>query len=82
MPISNATVERVFSRVTSTKSKARSRMGLELLSSIIRIKMLLEEDGKCCLQFEPNSDMLQYNSSIYNKYKTSSEEEEVLSSNI
>lgn len=44
--------------------------------------MLLEEDGKCCLQFEPNSDMLQYNSSIYNKYKTSSEEEEVLSSNI
>lgn len=46
-PISNATVERVFSRVTSIKTKVRSKMGLDLLSSIIRIRMLLEEDGKC-----------------------------------
>lgn len=42
LPIRNATVERVFSRVTSVKTKVRSRMSLSLLSSIIRIKMSLE----------------------------------------
>ncbi|XP_053595333.1 zinc finger protein 862-like [Microplitis demolitor] len=53
LPISNATVERVFSRVTATKNKLRNRMNLPLLSSIIRIKMSLDEDGICCTQFEP-----------------------------
>lgn len=36
--------------------------------SIIRIRILLEEVGKCYFTFEPNENMLQYNSSIYNNF--------------
>ncbi|GFW56703.1 hypothetical protein TNCV_4067831 [Trichonephila clavipes] len=43
--ISNATVERVFSRATSTKTKVRNRMCLELSDSILRMKMTLGERG-------------------------------------
>ena len=64
LPISNALVERVFSRVTSVKSKLRNRMGLELLTSILRIKTYLEENGTCCFSFEPPNSMLKYDSSI------------------
>ena len=45
LPISNATVERVFSRVTSVKTKLRNRMCLELLDSILRIKMTEYQDN-------------------------------------
>lgn len=67
VPISNATVERVFSRVTMTKTKLRNRMGLELLSSILRIKMTFQERDICCHKFEPTQKMLKYDTSIYCK---------------
>ena len=67
LPISNALVERVFSRVTSVKTKLRNRLGLELLTSILRIKTsLVELTGKCCVAFEPSRAMLSFDSSIYN----------------
>ena len=66
LPISNALVERVFSRVTSVKTKLRNRLGLELLTSILRIKTSLELTGKCCVAFEPSRAMLNFDSSIYN----------------
>lgn len=75
LPISNATVERVFSRVTSVKSKLRNRMCLEMLDSILRIKMLLEEKKICCTNFEPTSQMYNYTSEIYKKEKIENEEE-------
>ncbi|XP_064082888.1 uncharacterized protein LOC135198847 [Macrobrachium nipponense] len=65
LPISNALVERVFSRVTSVKTKLRNRMGLDLLTSILRIKTSLELNGKCCTGFEPKRSMLNFDSSIY-----------------
>lgn len=73
LPISNATVERVFSQVTLTKTKLRNRMGLDLLSSILRIKMSLQEDKICCTGFEPKANMLKYNSSIYETNKSAEE---------
>ena len=36
-PVSNAVVERIFSLVTSIKSKQRNRMGNELLNAVVRI---------------------------------------------
>ena len=79
LPISNALVERVFSRVTSVKTKLRNRLGLELLTSILRIKTSLELTGKCFVGFEPSRAMLSFDSSIYNyKQKESGENEEEL----
>ncbi|XP_068225554.1 uncharacterized protein [Palaemon carinicauda] len=69
LPISNALVERVFSRVTSVKTKLRNRMGLDLLTSILRIKTSLELNGKCCTGFEPKRSMLNFDSSIYKNEK-------------
>ncbi|CAG5103821.1 Protein of unknown function, partial [Cotesia congregata] len=76
LPVSNASVERVFSRVTLTKTKLRNRMTLLLLSAILRIKMHLEENGICCTKFEPTDDMLNFNSTIYDKKKTDTSEED------
>jgi len=78
LPISNALVERVFSRVTSVKTKLRNRMGLELLTSILRIKTSLELNGKCCSSFEPTKSMLNYDSSIYKNEQVDTEEENLL----
>ena len=65
LPISNAVVERIFSRVGSVKTKLRSRMGLSLLTSILRIKTSLELQGNCCSSFQPTEQMLSFDSSIY-----------------
>lgn len=78
LPISNALVERVFSRVTSVKTKLRNRMGLDLLTSILRIKTSLELNGKCCSSFEPTKSMLNYDSSIYKKEEVNVDEEDLL----
>ena len=58
MPVSNAAVERGFSVVAAVKNKARNRMQLDLLSSIIRIKTQLMRSNKCCVDFEQSSEML------------------------
>ena len=60
MPVSNATVERVFSLVTAIKTKPRNRMGIQMLDSILRIRseLLLNEKSNCCKDFEATSDML------------------------
>ena len=69
----------MFSRVTSVKTKLRNRLGLELLTSILRIKTSLELTGKCCVAFEPSRTMLSFDSSIYNyKQEESGENEEEL----
>lgn len=75
LPISNALVERVFSRVTAVKTKLRNRMGLELLTSILRIKTSLQQKGICCSSFEPTKSMLNYDSSIYKTEERDTEEE-------
>ena len=76
MPISNAVVERVFSRVTSVKTKLQNRMGFELLSSILRIKTYVELNGGCCLSFQPTPAMLHFDSSMYNMKNNETKEVE------
>ncbi|CAG5090767.1 Protein of unknown function [Cotesia congregata] len=66
----------LLNRVTVTKDKLRNRMNLPLLSSIIRIEMSLEEDKICCTQFEPSNEMLNFNSSIYEKITPEEEKEQ------
>ena len=45
LPISNATVERVFSRVTSTQTNLRNGMCLELLETITS-EQDVEQEGE------------------------------------
>ena len=78
-PISNATVERVFSQVALLKTKTRNRMKLPLLEALIRINLHLKLDGKCCTDFTVTESMLEkFNSSMYNE-STEEEEQEELS---
>ena len=57
-PVSNAVVERMFSLVTSVKTKARNRMQLGLLDAIIRIRANLLLTNKCCKDFTVTPQML------------------------
>ena len=57
-PVSNATVERVFSHVSAIKTKPRNRMQTEMLDSIVRIRGELSKDKSCCKGFKPSEKML------------------------
>ena len=70
LPFSNAFVERVFSRVSILKSKLRNRIGLDLLSSLLRVNTMVESSGNCCTNFEPTKEM-PFNRSMYDSGKIS-----------
>ena len=53
MAISNAVVERIFSMVSSVKTKPRNQMELKLLDAIVRIRSELLLQEKCCKDFIP-----------------------------
>ena len=45
-------------------------MGIELLTSILRIKTYVEANGGCCLHFQPTAAMVYFDSSMYSSYQT------------
>ena len=57
-PVSNAVVERIFSHMTSIKTKQRHRMETHMLQSIIRIKTWLHFQGISCLGMKVTPKML------------------------
>lgn len=66
MPISNATVERVFSIMNTTKTKLRNRMSQEMLIALLRIKIHNSVKQVCCTSFSPSQKMLElFDSKIY-----------------
>ena len=69
VPVSNGIVERVFSYVTSVKTKSRNRMNLSLLDSIVTIRSVLHFQEKWCKDFVVTRDMLSlFNNSIYDSH--------------
>ena len=58
MPVSNASVERIFYHVTFIKSKLRNRMKTRMLEAILRIRIKLHFRNKCCVDFVPTRRML------------------------
>lgn len=58
-PVSNAIVERMFSLVTSVKTKTRNRMQLQLLDAIVRLRAELMISNRCCKDFKASREMLQ-----------------------
>ena len=59
VPISNATVERLFSTVTFINNKLRNRMSLKTRDAITRIRTTLYYLSKCCKDFSVTERMLQ-----------------------
>jgi len=57
-PFSNAVVERIFSLISSVKTKARNRMQLNLLNAIVKVRAELLLSNKCCKDFNASPDML------------------------
>lgn len=68
LPVSNAVVERVFSVMNTIKTKLRNRMSMDMLVSLIRIKLHCRVKKICCINFTPTKAMLNlFNDSIYDK---------------
>nr|XP_047144818.1 SCAN domain-containing protein 3-like [Hydra vulgaris] len=57
-PVSNAVVERIFSLVSATKTKARNRISLNMLDAVVRIRSELILSEKCCQDFTISKKML------------------------
>jgi hypothetical protein len=57
-PVSNTVAERIFSLVSSVKTKARNRMQLNLLDAIVRVRAELLLSNKCCKDFIAFPEML------------------------
>ncbi|KAK3862369.1 hypothetical protein Pcinc_001950 [Petrolisthes cinctipes] len=73
LPLSNATVERIFSHVTNVKTKLRNKLSTVVLSAIIRIKTSLHFSGNCCKDFAVTKRMLSlFNDSMYGASAASS----------
>jgi hypothetical protein len=57
-PVSSAVVERIFSFVSTIKTKARNRIQLNLLDAIVRVRAELLLSSKCCKNFTASPEML------------------------
>ena len=56
--VSNDVVERIFSLVTSIKTKARNRMQLNLLDAIVRVRAEVLLSNRYCKDFIASPEML------------------------
>ncbi|KAK3914514.1 Protein ZBED8 [Frankliniella fusca] len=66
VPVSNAVVERVFSVLGCIKTRRRNKLQLEMLESLIRLRIHLKVDGLCCKQFKHSEDMInRFTSKMY-----------------
>lgn len=68
LPLSNAYVERIFSYITSIKSKVRNRLCLGTMEAVLRIRSHLAGVENCCKDFQVTDRMLSlFNNSMYTR---------------
>ncbi|KYN07871.1 hypothetical protein ALC62_01155 [Cyphomyrmex costatus] len=69
LPFSNVFVER-FSFMNAIKTKARNRMSIEILMTIMRVRIRFAQTNECCNQFVPNDRMYElFTSQMYVELK-------------
>ena len=67
IPVSNASVERVFSQMNLVKSKIRNRMQQSTLENILHVRAFMQRNSACCHEFTPTQEMLSlFTQDIYN----------------
>lgn len=59
LPHSNADVERVFSKVTNTRSKLRNRLKTKNVEGCCLASECVKKNGNCCAGFQPSTEMVQ-----------------------
>lgn len=66
IPVSNASVERVFSQMNLVKNKLRNRMQHKSLENTLHVRAFMQRSGICCNSFTPTEGMLsQFTKDIY-----------------
>ena len=66
LPVSNATVERVFSIMTAVKTKLRNKLAVPMVEAIITIRSGLKRRGETCSNFKILPGMMErFNSQMY-----------------
>ncbi|XP_044593789.1 uncharacterized protein LOC123271507 isoform X2 [Cotesia glomerata] len=66
LPTSNADVERVFSVMAVIKTKCRNRMLIDMLVSLMRIRIHMRVFKLCCKNYMPTDDMVKrFTSQMY-----------------
>ncbi|KAK8372256.1 hypothetical protein O3P69_015596 [Scylla paramamosain] len=58
LPISNASVERVFSQMNLIKNKLRNRMQHKSLENTLHVRAFMNRNNMCCREFDPTQEML------------------------
>ncbi|KYN09646.1 hypothetical protein ALC57_18166 [Trachymyrmex cornetzi] len=71
LPISNATVERMFSMYNVIKNQIRNRLSLDIMQAILMVRYYLKIDNISCVNFKPTEAMIKkFNVSMYRKRDT------------
>jgi len=66
LPFSNAFVERAFSFMNAIKTKARSRISIQSLMAIMRVRIRFAQTKECCNKFIPTDRMYElFTSQMY-----------------
>ena len=68
-------MERLFSLVTAVKTKARNRLNLKTLLSILRLKTLVSKLSDCCKNLQVTGDMLNRFGHLYEDLSEEIDEE-------
>lgn len=77
LPISNADVERVFSVMAVIKTKCRDRMLINMLVSLMRIRIHMRVFELCCKNYMLTDDMLKrLTSQMYESQKVTKKSDE------
>lgn len=58
LPFSNASVERIFSKMNIVHSKVRNRFHIRSVEAVLQISYGLKLENKTCVTFRPSDDML------------------------
>ena len=69
-PVSNTSVEKVFSNIAYFKTNLRKRMQISILESLLRIKTHLISRDICCTKFKVTSEMMQLFNAKKNLFQT------------
>ena len=81
--LSSAQVERLFSLVSSVKTKYRNRLKTTTLDAIVRVRAFMHQNKICCNSYDiPNEMLERFTSEIYNVSNDDTEDNAMIDINV